>query len=368
MVSEGSGGGLLKTKLYDWHCVRGAKMVPFAGYEMPLHYEGIRSEHLGTRRGAGFFDVSHMGQLRLVGLDGVRVLERVVGASLGDLRPGKWCYTQILNEEGGIEDDLLVGRDDREGSRVLHLVVNASRKHEDALLIEGLIGSSDDAKLKWVASRSLIAVQGPGSCEVLSLLWEGVEDIPRMGMRREGDVLISRTGYTGNDGFEISLDDGDVEEVATILAEDERLTLCGLGSRNSLRLEAGMCLYGHDIDEGTTPVEAGLAWSLGRDRSGYRGYEKVRSQLEGGVEKMRVGLLLGERSIVRDGAKIYDEGGLEEVGYVTSGSFSPSLGVGIGMGYVGSSFSEESTLLKCDIRGTLHEARVVRMPFLDHLR
>jgi aminomethyltransferase len=361
---------LKRTPLYDLHLARHARMVPFAGYAMPVQYPtGILAEHAHTRASAGLFDVSHMGQAVIEGDAAGRDLELLVPGDLVMLAPNHMRYTQLLNGDGGILDDLIVTRLAGEpgGHERLFLVVNADRKEADFAWLARHLPTHTVTVLD---TRALVAVQGPKAAAVLARHLPGVATMAFMTMRviETNDMLlyVSRSGYTGEDGFEISLPGAAAEAfVQTLLAEPE-IRPVGLGARDSLRLEAGLCLYGHDIDETTTPVEAGLSWSISprrRAQGGFFGEARIRQELADGPARRRVGLLLDGRVPAREGAEIASPDGAV-VGRVTSGGFSPSLNVALAMGYVGSPFSSIGTAVNVIVRGRPLPARVVKMPFV----
>jgi len=366
-------GSLAITPLHALHLARGARMVPFAGYEMPVQYEGIIAEHLHTRAAAGLFDVSHMGQAFLTGPDHdttARALEALVGANLVNLGPGRQRYTQLLNEEGGIIDDLMVTRSaDPDEDGVLMLVVNAARKAVDYDHLEHTLPPT--VKLLRAEHRALIALQGPGAAAVLA---RHAPDTATMGFmsasstRFDGiDCHVSRSGYTGEDGYEISVKAIRVRAIAERLLAHPEVKLIGLGARDSLRLEAGLCLYGHDIDASTSPVEAGLAWSIGKRRrreGGFPGASRILDELQRGPDRLRVGLEMDGRIPAREGAQILVEGAA--IGKVTSGGFGPSVGRPIAMGYVDRRFMTPGTAVIVPVRGKELPARIVPMPSVPH--
>ena len=360
--------GLRVTPLNALHRELGAKLVPFAGYEMPLQYaSGIVKEHNHVRSAAGFFDVSHMGQARLTGADFGTVaaaLERLAPGDVLGLKPGQLRYTQLLNESGGIIDDLMVTRGtDGEG---IFLVVNASRKEIDFGHIAERLPKT--MTLHPEPNRALFALQGPQAATVLSRLIPGVEALGFMTSAVFGPVSVSRSGYTGEDGFEISVEADGAEALARrILSETEVLPI-GLGARDTLRLEAGLPLYGQDMDETVSPVEAGLAFSIGKRRrseGGFLGADRVLRELAEGPKRLRVGLKLGGRSAARHGMTIADAAG-EAVGEVTSGAFTPSAAASIAMGCVPAPLGKPGTELAIQIRNAAVPAHVTSMPFVPH--
>jgi aminomethyltransferase len=360
---------LAKIPLDALHRDLRARMAPFAGYDMPLHYAaGIVAEHLHTRAKAGLFDVSHMGQAILSGPDAARLLETLVPADLLGLPPERTRYTQLLADDGGILDDLMVTRLPGREERLL-LVVNAASKGRDFALLAEKLPRLD---LRVLEDRALLALQGPRAAHVLSPILPGVENIPFMSWRAFDDdgaaVWVSRSGYTGEDGFEISLPLDIAQAFALRLLEHEDVAPIGLGARDSLRLEAGLCLYGHDIDETTDPIEAGLLWSIGKRRraeGGFPGFERIRAAITEGPSRRRVGLAPQGKAPVREGAELQSPGG-RSVGRVTSGGFSPSLSKPIAMGYVARDFAAAETLLETELRGKRVEVRVAPLPFTPH--
>ncbi len=358
---------LARTPLFDLHRELGARMVPFAGYEMPLQYPaGIIAEHRQCRDRAALFDVSHMGQLRIRGADAAAALERLVPADVLGLAPGRNRYTMFTNEEGGILDDLIVGREE-EG---LFLVVNAARRAADVAHLKAAL--EPDCRVEPLEDRALLALQGPAAACVLARLEPAVEELRFMqsgwfeiaGAR----CRVARAGYTGEDGFEISVAADAAVELARALLVAEEVAPAGLGARDSLRLEAGLCLYGHDIDETTTPVEAGLAWTIGRRRreeGGFPGAEVILRQLREGAPRRLVGLRPEGRAPAREGAEIRLSGGAA-VGRVTSGGFGPTVGGPVAMGYVDGAHGAPGTRLEVTVRDRAVPAEVVRLPFVPH--
>jgi aminomethyltransferase len=364
-----AGSVLKRTPLHALHMSLGARMVPFAGYEMPVQYRaGILNEHLHTRKSAGLFDVSHMGQAFVYGSDPARALEVVTPADLVGLHDGQMRYGLLLNSEGGIRDDFMVAR--VAGRRWLYLVVNAATKDSDFVFIAGHLNGA--ITIDPQAERALLALQGPKAERVLARHSQGtaalgflkVAEMTVAGAR----AIVSRSGYTGEDGFEISLAAGDAEPVARkLLAEPEVLPV-GLGARDTLRLEAGLCLYGHDIDETTTPVEADLAWTIGKRRKLARDFpaaERIIGELMNGSRRKRVGLMLKDKTPAREGAELVD-GARTVIGRITSGGFGPSAGVPIAMGYVAAEHAADGTELAAMVRGTARAAVVSPLPFVPH--
>lgn len=355
------------TPLDALHRALGARMVPFAGYAMPVQYPaGIIAEHLHCRAKASLFDVSHMGQATLDGAGAAAAMERLVPGEIEGLAPMRQRYTLLTNEAGGILDDLMVARlaPDR-----LFLVVNASRKDEDFRHIAtGLAGAS----LTVVEDRALLALQGPAAAAVLGALAPEAAALPFLGLALVkllgAECIVSRSGYTGEDGFEISVPSAHAEALAQALLDHPDVAPAGLGARDSLRLEAGLCLFGADIDELTTPVEAGLAWTIGKRRRlarDYPGAVAVADQLDSGPHRVRVGIRPDGRAPVRAGVAIAATDGTD-AGTVTSGGFSPSLGAPIAMGYVRKDLAAEGTPLALSLRGQQVPARVAKLPFVPH--
>ena len=366
---------LKQTPLHDLHLSLGGRMVGFAGYSMPVQYSGgIVTEHNHTRTKAGLFDVSHMGQLWLVGENHSAIsknLEKLVPGDIEVLQPGRIRYTQFTNQDGGILDDLMVTRlENEEDDGRLYLVVNASRKHEDCALIEqGLDAQNELVKIE---DRALLALQGPTAESVISSLSEGVEDMAFMSSRilkiAGIDCWISRSGYTGEDGFEISVSADQADALARALLENDQVMACGLGARDSLRLEAGLCLYGNDIDETTSPIEAGLIWSISKRRrqeGGFPGAARVQSEIADGASRKRVGILPEGRAPAREGVEITTEDGAV-IGCVTSGGFGPTIGGPVAMGYVPAGYAQIGTKLNLIVRGKALPASVVALPFVPN--
>jgi aminomethyltransferase len=367
---------LKHTPLYELHVALGAKMVPFAGYAMPVHYPpGILKEHLHTRARAGLFDISHMGQAFLIGPDHATTaaaLEALVPADILHLEPGQQRYTQLLNAEGGIIDDLMVTKSaaaEDDGS--LMLVVNAARKEVDyAHVAERL---PDGVSLQPAPERALLALQGPEAAGVLAKVSDVAAGLHFMraatGKVGEFDCHVSRSGYTGEDGFEISVAAAKAEKLARLLLAQEGVQPIGLGARDSLRLEAGLCLYGHDIDATTSPVEAGLAWSIQRRRrteGGFPGLDRIQRELAEGPARRRVGIKPDGRAPAREGTEVLSLLG-ERIGVVTSGGFGPSVNGPVAMGYVAAAaYAKAGTPVNLMVRGKALGAGIVPLPFVLH--
>lgn len=362
------GAPLAHLPLDALHRSLGARMAPFAGYDMPLQYaSGIVSETLHTRQKAGVFDVSHMGQAILAGAGVARALESLAPGDLVGLAPGRMRYTQLLNEKGGIFDDLMVTRLPGVEERLL-IVVNASRKMDDFALIRERLPQFDFIPL----NRALIALQGPRAAAVLGALLPGAEDLPFMSWRAfeesVSSFFVSRSGYTGEDGFEISMRADRAELFVKALLENDDVAPAGLGARDALRLEAGLPLYGHDLDETTDPVEAGLSWSIGKRRraeGGFPGFERIDAAFRNGPPRLRVGLLPQTKAPVREGAILVSQSG-EVAGHVTSGGFSPTLQRPIAMGYVAREYATPGVSLATELRGNRIGVDVAPLPFVAH--
>jgi aminomethyltransferase len=362
---------LRRTPLHALHLELGARMVGFAGYDMPVQYPaGIIKEHLHTRSRAGLFDASHMGQVRLSGEAAAIALETLVPADIVGLAPGRQRYAFFTNEAGGLLDDLMVtnARDH------LFLVVNASRKAEDIAHLKRTIVTR--CAVEPLADRGLLALQGPSSAEVMQRLCPEAVALSFMSAAQVAiagvPCWVSRSGYTGEDGFEISMRAGEAESIARFLLAQPEVAPAGLGARDSLRLEAGLCLYGHDIDEGTSPVEAGLAWAVGRERrtrgaraGGFPGAETILRQLDAGTTRTRVGLLPDGRAPLRDGEALFDGAG-NSAGRITSGGFGPSVDGPIAMAYVSASAAAVGNVLHATVRGKPRACRIARLPFVAH--
>ncbi|PZF78570.1 glycine cleavage system aminomethyltransferase GcvT [Aestuariivirga litoralis] len=361
-----------RTSLYDDHVRLGARMVPFAGYDMPVQYpSGILTEHNWTRENAGLFDVSHMGQCLIEGADFdtvAKAMEALVPADVTSLKPRQQRYSQFLNDEGGTLDDLMITRHAKDGT--LYVVVNAGRKEHDYAWMQKHLPSN--VTLTRRDDLSLVALQGPKAEEALAKLAPAVTDIPFM---HYADVEIggisaqvSRSGYTGEDGFEISVANADASKLWNLLLSDPLAKPVGLGARDSLRLEGGLCLYGHELDEATSPVEADLVWSIQKRRrseGGFIGAARVQKELASGTARKRVGIRPEGRAPARDGTVITDQAG-REIGKVTSGGFGPSVGGPIAMGYVETASAAPGTKINLVVRGQPMPAAIVSLPFIPN--
>ncbi|MGX5725356.1 glycine cleavage system aminomethyltransferase GcvT [Metapseudomonas otitidis] len=362
---------LAKTPLHALHFELGAKMVPFAGYDMPVQYPlGVLKEHLHTREQAGLFDVSHMGQIRLRGNHAGQALETLVPVDIIDLPVGLQRYAVFTDANGGILDDLMVAR---LGPDELMLVVNAACKDQDLAHLRQHIGGQCEIEPLFEA-RALLALQGPAAADVLGRLAPEVKKMTFMqfgSVRLEGvECYVSRSGYTGEDGYEISVPADKAEALARTLLAQPEVQPIGLGARDSLRLEAGLCLYGHDMSSATTPIEASLGWALSKVRradgaraGGFPGAERIYAQQRDGAAQKRVGLLPQERVPVREGAEIVDADGAV-IGRVTSGGFGPSLGGPVAMGYLPADKAALDTDVWAMVRGKRVPMKVARTPFV----
>ncbi|MDF2639713.1 MAG: gcvT [Novosphingobium lindaniclasticum] len=351
--------------LDSWHKDRGGRMVEFAGYMMPVQYEGIMAEHLWTRENAGLFDVSHMGQLYITGEGVEAALEAALPIDLSTLKTRSVRYSLLLDENGGILDDLMVTR----WESGFYLVVNGATKWDDIGTLREYL--PDNITLNHLDENALLALQGPKAAEALERHAPGVSALTFMkgGSFKLGgvDAWISRSGYTGEDGFEIAIPGDSAAMIADLLCGEPDVKPIGLGARDSLRLEAGLPLYGHDMDPARGPVEAGLAFGVNKRRrleGGFPGSERVQRDFAEGTAQKRIGLKLDGRQAAREGAKVFQ--GEQEVGVVTSGGFSPSLQHPIAMAYVDAAFAADGTALSIELRGKRLDATVAAMPFVPN--
>ena len=353
-----------KTVLYDYHKNLGAKFVPFAGYEMPVQYStGIVEEHRFTRTKVGFFDVSHMGQLSIEGKADLELaLEKIIPIDIKKIKLNQSKYSFLTNEKGGIYDDLIVTK----LAKGFNIILNAACKKNDFKIINSALG--DKFKLTLHKDLSLIALQGPRASEVLEKIVNKVSSLRFMNGNNfsfnNENIYITRSGYTGEDGFEISLPNNIAEDFAKKLIIGGAKPI-GLGARDTLRLEAGLCLYGHDIDESTSPIEANLKWAISkrrREEGGFPGYEKIKSDMNGKLSRLRVGIRPEGKVIAREGTKIFSEND-QEIGLVTSGTFGPSINRSIAMGYIKYNFSNIGNKILLEVRGKKHDAKVSDLPF-----
>jgi aminomethyltransferase len=359
---------LQRTPLHDLHVARGAKLVPFAGYEMPVQFDaGILAEHLHTRSKAGLFDVSHMGQVRLSGDGAARAFESLVPGDIEGLAPMKMRYTLFTNEAGGILDDLMVTN---AGSH-LFVVVNASCKAQDIAHMRAHLAPRGIA-VEPLEDRALLALQGPAASEVIGRLAPELRTLKFMTATTAtldgAECFVTRSGYTGEDGYELSVPAARAAALAERLLAEKEVLPIGLGARDSLRLEAGLCLYGNDIDETTTVIEADLAWAFNKRRraeGGFPGAAVLQRQLEEGPPRKRVGILPEGRAPAREHTEITDADG-NRIGEITSGGFGPTVGGPVAMGYVDAAHAADGTALSLLVRGTPRPARVAPTPFVPH--
>lgn len=358
------------TPLHALHIEMGAKMVPFAGYDMPVQYAlGVRKEHIHCRKAAGLFDVSHMGQLRLHGANAAKVMEALVPVDIIDLPEGKQRYAFFTNEQGGILDDLMVTN----FGDHLFVVVNAACKEQDIAHIKAHLPS--DVVMEVIEDRALLALQGPKAPAVLARLNPAVGEMVFMDAAKVDlmgiECLVSRSGYTGEDGYEISVPADKAEALARELLANEDVEWIGLGARDSLRLECGLCLYGHDIDTTTTPVEASLLWGISKARradgeraGGFPGADIILEQIQTkDVARKRIGLVGQSKAPVREGSKLFDADD-NEIGVVTSGTFGPTKGVPVAMAYVQTDLAKIGTEIFAEVRGKKLPMTVEKMPFV----
>ena len=353
-----------KTALNSLHKKYGAKLVSFAGYEMPIQYtKGIIEEHKSTRENAGIFDVSHMGQLFIKGDELLaKDLEKIFPTDLITAKLNQSKYSFLMNEEAGIHDDLIITKI-KDG---FNIVLNAACKYSDFKLISELLANKYEMILR--EKLSLIAIQGPKAVKILDKIINGVSNLKFMNggifNYLNENIFITRSGYTGEDGFEISIKDNNVETLVEELI-DEGANLIGLGARDTLRLEAGLCLYGHDMDINKSPVEANLRWAISKNRiveGGFIGFEKIKSQIEKGVNKIRVGIKPDGRIIAREKTSIFSKDD-KNIGEITSGTFGPSVQAPVAMGYIENSFSKIDTKVFLEVRGKKYPASISNLPF-----
>ena len=353
-----------KTSLYQLHQDNSAKFVEFAGYQMPIQYsDGIVEEHKFTRNHAGIFDVSHMGQLFIYGNDDlVEDLEKIFPLDLKNLEINQSKYSFLMNDEAGIYDDLIITKIEKG----FMIILNAACKDNDFKIISELL--KDKYKMDLDKKRSLIALQGPKSAEILNYIIKGVIDLDFMSgglfKFQEQKVYVTRSGYTGEDGFEVSI----INELAENFTKkliDKGAKLIGLGARDTLRLEAGLCLYGHELDKDKTPVEANLKWAISKERisqGNFIGSQIITKQLNDGVNKIRVGIKPEGRVIAREKTKIFNQSDIY-IGEITSGTFGPSVNGPVAMGYVENEFSKKNTKVFLEVRGKKHPANICGLPF-----
>ena len=365
---------LKRTSLYNEHKKLGAKLVPFAGWEMPVQYGSIIDEHLTVRNKVGLFDVSHMGEIFVTGIQAINLLQKLVPQNIEKLKIGKAVYCQLVNKDAGIIDDLIIYRlTDKDTNPGFLLIVNASRINEDYDWIEfNRKNGNFNTEVKNESDKyALIAVQGPFSADLLQDLGIKKEDQPekfsiKFDQLLDSHVYISRTGYTGEDGFEIIIENSNAVKLWNELLEKGKkygIKPIGLGARDTLRLESSMHLYGQDMDEKTTPVEASLGWSVSKDKQdSYYGKELIMSQLEKGTDKVLIGFKILDKSIPRHNCEIYKDN--EKIGEVTSGGVGPSIGANVGLGYIDTKVPPKvGTKLDIKIRDKFHEAEIIKRPF-----
>ncbi len=360
---------ILELPLDAWHRGKGARMVEFAGYHMPIQYEGIMAEHIWTREHAGLFDVSHMGQLMLTGDGAAQALEALVPGDISALKEGKMRYSLLLDEDGGVLDDMMITA----APMGLYVVVNGAVKWDDmGYLRENL---PDDITINHMEDRALLALQGPKAVDALKRVVPGVDALYFMeagsffwGPKTDPEPLwISRSGYTGEDGFEISVPATHAQKLADEICAQAEVKPIGLGARDSLRLEAGLPLYGHDMNADVEPVEANAAFAISKRRraeGGFAGAERILSALANGPARKLVGLSVEGKMPVREGAPIF--AGTAQVGVITSGGFGPSVGAPIAMGYVAAGQYDAGTALEAEVRGKRVAVTVTSLPFVTH--
>ena len=355
---------LKQTPLYQLHLDLNAKMVAFAGYHLPIYYpEGIIHEHLHCRSHAGFFDISHMGQCLILGDEAANELERLTPSNITGLKPGQQKYTVLTNIEGGVIDDIIITRIESG----LMIVVNAACKDKDFHYLTNQL--SDHCHFAELTDQALFALQGPAAVAIIRKFSVIAANLPFMtACEAELDSIkctISRCGYTGEDGFEISVANSDAAALARLLLAQPEVIPIGLGARDTLRLEAGLCLYGHELNETITPVEAGLHWLIKKGHSNFPGADKIIRQLQQGAEKIRVGLSIDSKQPVREGCAVFNNDN-HVIGHITSGSFAPSLGKPIAMALLERNYSSLGTRLYAKVRDRQIAVTVTRLPFIPH--
>ena len=360
---------LNKIFLYEYHKMHGARFGPFAGYSMPINYStGIIKEHLHTRKSVGVFDVSHMGQILIQNTElNCTKLEKIIPLDLDNLKLNTSSYSFILNQEGGIIDDIILSKLKIDNLTYFFIVYNASRKKIDEEIFVNTVKS-----YSILNNNSLLSIQGPFSAKIISNLFDGIEDMYFMQIRyfmyNKNSIFISRTGYTGEDGFELSIPNSVIDHLINDLLSNNKVILCGLGCRDSLRLEAGLSLYGNELNEEITPVEANLSWTITKERmklGGFNGHQKIFKQKEDGVSQRKVGILLKSKSILRSKMELFNENN-QNIGTITSGGFSPTLNTSIGIAYINKIFLNNSSKILCSIRNKLEEVELTILPFVKH--
>ena len=358
---------LKKIFLNEFHESHGAKFAPFVGYSMPINYStGIIKEHLHTRKSVGVFDVSHMGQILIQNTEfNCTKLEKIIPLNLNNSKLNTSSYSFILNEQGGIIDDIIVSKLIIDDLTYFFIVYNASRKKIDEEIITNIVNS-----YSILNNNSLLAIQGPFSSKIISNFFDGIEDMYFMQIRNfiyeNHSIFISRTGYTGEDGFELSIPNAVIDNFINDLMSNNKVILCGLGCRDSLRLEAGLSLYGNELYEAITPVEANLSWAISKERmklGGFNGHQIISKQKEDGVSQKRVGILSKSKSILRSKMKLFNEYN-QNIGTITSGGYSPTLNSSIAMAYINRIFLKNSSKILCSIRNNLEEVELAKLPFI----
>jgi len=360
---------LKKIFLNDYHRIQAAKFAPFAGYSMPINYStGIIKEHLHIRKSVGVFDVSHMGQILIQNTEfNFTKLEKIIPLNLDNLKLNNSSYSVILNKKGGIIDDIIISKLLIDDLIYFFIVYNASRKKIDEEIFSNTVKN-----YSILNNNSLLAIQGPLSSTIISNLFNGIEDMYFMQIRNiiyeNKCIFISRTGYTGEDGFELSIPNSVIDTFIKDLMLNNNVILCGLGCRDSLRLEAGLCLYGNELYEEITPVEANLSWIISKERmklGGFNGHQIISKQKDEGVSQKRVGIFLKSKSILRSKMKLFNEKN-QNIGIITSGGYSPTLNTSIGMAYININFLNNSSKILCSIRNNLEEVELTNLPFIKH--
>ncbi len=355
--------------LNDFYNLQGAKLAPFSGYSMPLNFsKGIIKEHLHTRSSVGIFDVSHMGKM-LIPCNNINInnLEIIIPQDLQKLETYNSVYTFILNNEGGIIDDLIISKVKIDNYDYFFLVYNSSRKEIDQAIISDLVSDTD-----ILLDSTILAIQGPLSQNIINDLFPESSDMKFMQIKtinyKNENILISRSGYTGEDGFEIIIPNKVIIEfIKNVLSYEETL-LCGLGSRDSLRLEAGLCLYGNELNENISPIQANLGWAIPISRikqGGFKGHKRILNEINNGVSKKRVGIKLKSNSILRSHMTLHDNNEYK-IGEITSGGFSPSLNISIAMAYIDTNIITKQIAINCLIRNNMEEVEITNLPFIQH--
>ena len=359
---------LLKTPLETFHKRENARMVNFSGWEMPVSYpKGIIHEHIQTRESAGMFDISHMGQIVMKGPDSIKILEAVTPTEIISIKPGKVKYSFFLEKNGGIIDDLMITN----AGEYFYLVVNASRTSVGVNLLKDLNKKFPNASIQLITSNGMIALQGPKAEETLSQIFPNVSSMNFMEFFKtdfnKDEVFITRTGYTGEDGFEISAPKSTIQTLFSEILKSKLVSLCGLGSRDTLRLEAGLPLYGNELNDQISPIEAGLSFAVSKTRiekQNFRGVDRIKQELQSNAKILRVGLIPEGRQPIRTGSKIFSND--DEIGIITSGGYGPSFGGPISMGMVKEKFSKPDTIVNTVIREKVIPLKVSKLPFVAH--